>query len=122
MVVQLEAGSLSGGFCCEPRWTEALDHPASLLSRTAHSIISAMMSARAGGPRNTHQQKDYPSPYHGRSSLAMGSLSLSLYPLLLSPNLPVSLSSCLSFSLAHLRFDLHDLLPPVAPDISSYAG
>lgn len=32
--------------------------------RTAHSIISVMMSARAGGPRNTHQQKDYPSSYH----------------------------------------------------------
>lgn len=55
--------------------------------RTAHSIISVMMSARAGGPRNTHQQKDYPSSYHH-----------------LPPSLPPISSTSLSLSLARFAF------------------
>lgn len=69
--------------------------PSSISSpRTAHSIISVMMSARAGGPRNTHQQKDYPSllpslpaitpPLSSPFSLALLSLYLSLLSLVSS--------------------------------------
>lgn len=51
---------------------------------TAHSIISVMMSARAGGPRNTHQQKDYPcfeaSPGHLCCRLACSFRDLSPLP------------------------------------------
>ena len=51
----------SSGFCCEPRSTRlwTIQHLSSVCN--AHSIISVKMSARAGGPRNTHQPKDYPS-------------------------------------------------------------
>jgi len=61
--------------------------------RTAHSIISVMMSARAGGPRNTHQQKDYPSSYHH-----LPPSLLSIFSFIL-PSLPPSLSLSLSLSL-----------------------
>lgn len=57
--------------------------------RTAHSIISVMMSARAGGPRNTHQQKDYPSSYHHLPP-AIVFLSLSLVFISFSFSLPRS--------------------------------
>lgn len=70
--------------------------------RTAHSIISVMMSARAGGPRNTHQQKDYPSSYHH-------------FPPSLPPPPPLPASSPLSF----LPFSLARFALPRSPPTRS---
>ena len=59
MMVQVELGSgwVAVFVASQALWT--IQRLSSVCN--AHSIISAMMSARAGGPRNTHQRKDYPS-------------------------------------------------------------
>lgn len=86
-------------FVANLRWTRAPDHPASLLREPAHSIISVMMSARAGGPRNTHQQKDYPSSDH---------------------HLPPSLLSIFSFIPPSLSLSLFVSLARFTPPVSSH--